>query len=73
MKRPLVFYFHSIAYSHSIVAGGFDEISYTTLFTPLTLLMMSFDTFARNSYGRCTQSAVIPSVDVTALTAIVYS
>ena len=24
------------AYSHSIVAGGFDEISYVTRFTPLT-------------------------------------
>ncbi len=36
-------------YSHSIVAGGFDEMSYTTRFTPRTLFMISFDTSARNS------------------------
>ena len=36
-------------YSHSIVAGGFELISYTTLFTPLTLLMMSFEIFIKNS------------------------
>src|SRR5690606_37712864 len=39
--------FSRFFYSHSIVAGGLEEISYTTLFTPLTLLMMSFDTSAR--------------------------
>ena len=39
-------------YSHSIVAGGLELMSYTTLFTPLTLLIMSFDTFAKKSYGR---------------------
>lgn len=38
-----------VYYSHSIVAGGFELISYVTLFTPLTLLMMSLDTFARKS------------------------
>lgn len=27
-------------YSHSIVAGGFDEMSYTTRFTPFTSLMI---------------------------------
>ena len=37
------------AYSHSIVAGGFEEMSYVTRLTPLTLLIMSFDTLARNS------------------------
>ena len=36
-------------YSHSIVAGGFDEISYTTRLIPFTLLIISFDTFAKNS------------------------
>lgn len=36
-------------YSHSIVAGGFELMSYTTRFTPLTLLMMSLDTLAKNS------------------------
>lgn len=36
-------------YSHSIVAGGLEEMSYTTRLTPFTLFIMSFDTFARNS------------------------
>ncbi len=36
-------------YSHSIVAGGFELISYTTLFIPLTWLMMSFEIRANNS------------------------
>ncbi|PXV61044.1 hypothetical protein CLV62_12743 [Dysgonomonas alginatilytica] len=36
-------------YSHSIVAGGLDDISYTTRFTPFTLLIISLETFARNS------------------------
>ena len=30
------------------------------------MLIISFDIFARKSYGKCTQSAVIPSVDATA-------
>ena len=38
-----------VYYSHSIVAGGLELISYTTLFTPFTLLMISLDTFAKNS------------------------
>jgi hypothetical protein len=33
-RRPLY------PYSHSIVPGGFDVISYTTRFTPLTSLMI---------------------------------
>lgn len=53
-------------HSHSIVAGGLLEISYTTRLTPRTSLMMREDTFARNSYGRRAQSAVIPSFEVTA-------
>lgn len=36
-------------YSHSIVAGGLELMSYTTRFTPLTLLMISLETLARNS------------------------
>lgn len=31
------------AYSHSIVAGGFDEMSYTTRLTPRTSLMIRFE------------------------------
>src|SRR5690606_39265826 len=53
-------------YSHSIVAGGLELISNTTLFTPFTLLIISLDTLAKNSYGKRLQSAVIPSVEVTA-------
>src|SRR5680860_347323 len=60
-------------HSHSIVAGGFELISYTTLFTPGTLLMISLDTFCKNSYGRFTQSAVIPSVLSTARKATHFS
>jgi hypothetical protein len=30
-------------YSHSMVAGGLELISYATLFTPFTSLMMRFD------------------------------
>ena len=57
-------------YSHSIVAGGFELMSYTTRLTPLTPLMILFEIFARNSYGKCDQSAVIPSVELTARRAL---
>lgn len=60
-------------YSHSMVAGGFELMSYTTRLIPLTLLIISLDTLARKSYGKCAQSAVMPSVEVTALSAAVYS
>ena len=60
-------------YSHSIVAGGFELISYTTRLIPFTLLIISFDTFPKNSYGKWHQSAVIPSVLVTARKAIAFS
>lgn len=39
----------ALPYSHSIVAGGFEEMSYTTRFTPRTLFIISFDRLARNS------------------------
>lgn len=39
----------SLDYSHSMVLGGLEEISYTTRFTPFTLLMISLETFAKNS------------------------
>ena len=32
-------------YSHSIVDGGLELISYTTLLTPTTLLIILFETF----------------------------
>ncbi len=53
-------------YSHSMVEGGFELISYTTRFTPFTLLMISLLTLPRNSKGRRLQSAVMPSVELTA-------
>lgn len=37
-----------LAYSHSIVPGGFDVTSYTTLFTPFTSLMMRVAVSPRN-------------------------
>ena len=39
----------SRAYSHSMVEGGLELMSYTTRFTPRTLLMISVLTLARNS------------------------
>ena len=39
----------STNYSHSIVAGGFELMSYTTRFTPFTLLMISFEIFIKKS------------------------
>ena len=38
-----------ITYSHSIVLGGFEEMSYTTRFTPRTSLVMRDETRARKS------------------------
>jgi hypothetical protein len=38
-----------MSYSHSIVLGGFDEISKHTRFTPLTSLMMRFDMMPSSS------------------------
>src|SRR5690606_2998362 len=60
-------------YSHSMVAGGFELMSYTTLLTPFTLFIISLDVFCKNSYGKFTQSAVIPSVLSTALNATHFS
>lgn len=59
-------------HSHSIVLGGLELISYTTLLTPSTLLIISFAISCRKSYGSLAQSAVIPSVLVTALRAAAF-
>jgi len=40
---------HRPTYSHSMVAGGLEEISYTTRFTPFTLWMISLETVAKKS------------------------
>ena len=55
-----------IFYSHSIVAGGFPEMSYVTRDTPWTSLMMRRATRSRNSYGRRDQRAVMKSMVSTA-------
>jgi len=38
-----------IDYSHSIVPGGLEEISYTILLIPFTLFIILFDTSSKNS------------------------
>gem|GEM_PF-4619770 len=50
-----------LAYSHSMVLGGLEEMSRTTRFTPLTSLMMRPDMRARSSEGSRDQSAVMAS------------
>ncbi len=57
-------------YSHSIVAGGFPEMSYTTREMPLTSLTIRRETWSRNSYGRRAQCAVMKSTVSTARSAI---
>ena len=56
-----------------MVAGGFEEMSYTTRLMPRTSLMMRFDIRARTSYGMRVQSAVIASMEFTLRIAHVYS
>lgn len=54
------------AHSHSIVAGGLPEMSYTTRLIPRTSLMIRFDARPSSAYGRCAQCAVMKSVVCTA-------
>src|SRR6056297_2241595 len=65
--------FEEAHYSHSMVAGGFELTSYTTRLIPLTSLIIRLLTSDKKSYGRCDQSAVMPSTLLTDLKAIVYS
>src|SRR5437588_1410974 len=60
-------------YSHSIVPGGFEVMSYTTRFTPFTSFTMRFEMRFNTSWGSATQSAVIPSSELTARMAHVYA
>ena len=55
-------------HSHSIVAGGFDEMSYATRLIPGISLITRDEMRSRISYGIRAQSAVIASSLVTALT-----
>ncbi len=54
------------AYSHSMVAGGLEVMSYTTRLTLSTSLTMRTEIFSSTSQGMRAQSAVMPSMDVTA-------
>ena len=49
------------SHSHSIVAGGFPEMSYVTREMPGTSLMMRRDTWSKKSYGSRAQRAVMKS------------
>src|ERR1700730_14179953 len=60
-------------HSHSMVAGGFDVMSYTTRFTPGTSLTIRVDIRCSVSYGNRAQSAVMPSSLVTARIATILS
>src|SRR5262249_9121970 len=62
-----------VAHSHSIVAGGLLLTSYTTRFTPRTLLMIRVETWASRSYGSRDQSAVMKSSVCTARMAMTFS
>jgi hypothetical protein len=53
-------------YSHSMVAGGFEEMSYTTRLTPATSAMIRLLMRSSTSEGSFAQSAVIASSLVTA-------
>ena len=56
-------------HSHSIVPGGFDVTSYTTRLMPCTSLMIRVAVRLSTSWGNSKNSAVIPSVEVTARSA----
>src|SRR3954451_14724924 len=62
-----------IGHSHSIVDGGFDEMSYTTRLMPRTSFTIRDEMRASRSCGSRAQSAVIPSRLSTARIATVYS
>src|SRR5262249_61742142 len=63
----------ALTHSHSIVAGGFDEMSYTTRFTPWTSLVMRLEMRASSSCGSGAQSAVIASRLVPQRRAVAFS
>ena len=60
-------------HSHSMVAGGFVEMSYTTRFTPLTSFIILLDIWPSTSKGMCEKSAVMKSVVSTARMAMTFS
>jgi hypothetical protein len=60
-------------HSHSIVAGGLLEMSYTTRLIPRTSLMIRLEIVASTSYGTRAQSAVMKSWLSTARRATTWS
>src|SRR3990172_6618680 len=52
-------------YSHSMVAGCLELMSYTTRLTPRSSLIIRFEILASTSAGMRAQSAVMPSTLVT--------
>ncbi len=60
-------------YSHSMVAGGLEVMSYTMRLACFTSLTMRVLIFSRTSYGMRAQSAVMASTLVTARRAITFS
>jgi hypothetical protein len=66
----LTFY---LVYSHSIVPGGFDVVSYTTRFIPRISFTIRFEIDLITGHGNSTTSAVMPSSEFTARIAHVYA
>src|SRR4029077_6720547 len=72
-------YYHSIIpvgtstrhYSHSMVLGGLELMSYTTRLMPLTSLTIRVEMRSNTSAGSRVQSAVMASSESTTRTAIV--
>src|SRR5690606_33798991 len=60
-------------HSHSIVAGGLLDTSYTTRLIPRTSLIIRDDTLANKGCGNGAQSAVMKSNVCTARKATTYS
>src|SRR3989338_3971590 len=60
-------------YSHSIVAGGLPEMSYTTRLMPRTSLMMRLEILPSSACGSSAQCAVMKSCVCTARNATTHS
>lgn len=83
LTRPTSYLMHLIkkagfsscpwCYSHSIVAGGLDDTSYTTRETSLISFMIRVEILSTNSYGKCAKRAVIKSTVSTARSAITHA
>ncbi len=63
--KPLILCHFSLpwSYSHSMLAGGFEVISYTTRLIPSTSATIRWEVFSRTSYGIRANSADKPSLE----------